>query len=141
MFVCKDCGQNFDTPVNFCNNCGSASIAPVETYSSGPIYGAPAPSTSPAGKILGIISMAVGIAAAVFSLIAFFGSFVPGAGLVYSLFFVVFGIAAIILGTMSKNKGFTGSMATVGSLLGFISTGVCALSFLISIIVLIAYSM
>ena len=66
MFVCKNCGEKFDTQVNFCNQCGSSAIEPEEipVYTAEPVYTYSAPvapaSSSPAGKILGIISMSCG---------------------------------------------------------------------------------
>ncbi len=156
MFVCKSCGEKFDAPVKFCNKCGSSMIEPeTASYSSEPVYGTygttystpvtPAPS-SPAGKILGIISMVCGITGIIFAAIAFFmscaalGAYYPegpaSLAMFYALFFVLFGIAGMVLGSMSKNKGFTGSMATVGKTLGLVSVIVCGVTFFFSLIAL-----
>lgn len=152
MFVCKSCGEKFDTPVKFCNQCGSSAIeaeaAPV--YTSEPVYTYSAPvtpaSSSPAGKILGIISMVCGISGIIFAAIAFIMSCVAldsyypegpaGMAMVYALFFVLFGIAGMVLGSMSKNKGFTGSMATVGKVLGLVSVILCGVAFFFSLFAL-----
>ena len=54
MFVCKNCGEKFDTQVNFCNQCGSSAIEPEEipVYTAEPVYTYSAPvapaSSSPA---------------------------------------------------------------------------------------------
>ncbi|MBR0360164.1 MAG: hypothetical protein IIX21_03525 [Clostridia bacterium] len=147
MFVCKNCGEKFDTQVNFCNQCGSSAIEPEEipVYTAEPVYTYSAPvapaSSSPAGKILGIISMVCGIVGIFFTGISFFMSFggftdddIASMAMFYALFFVAFGIAGMILGSMSKNKGFMGSMATVGKTLGMVSIIVAGVAFFFSFI-------
>ena len=147
MFACNNCGEKLDTQVNFCNQCGSSAIEPEEipVYTAEPVYTYSAPvapaSSSPAGKILGIISMVCGIVGIFFTGISFFMSFggftdddIASMAMFYALFFVAFGIAGMILGSMSKNKGFMGSMATVGKTLGMVSIIVAGVAFFFSFI-------
>ena len=135
MYICSNCKQTFENPINFCPSCGSAVveetpvveptpyIPPMQTYS--------APSL---GKV--ITGMALSIA----------GLFFAGIGFIYTLIFLaldgamafgmsfgfmIFSLPLALIGMIMSNKniaaGSTNKMAKLGKtfgLIGIIATGV-----------------
>ena len=133
--ICKNCGADVANS-KFCTVCGAPmeAPAPVATpYTNDVAVEAPKPATDP-GKTLGIVSLALGIAALLLGslcscLLACLGGFVPA----------LLAIGAIITGVLamkkSKEAGFKNTMALIGCILGGVSIAVILVFVLINAII------
>ena len=152
MYICKNCGQTYSDPVNFCGKCGGDSFdsndymnteyspnvnpSPTYTYAS-----APAPASE--NKAPAIVGMSCGVSAvllAFYMLITcadlvdgYYYSSAEAFGLFFgfSFFIVPLTIVGLIMSFKAGNalKG----MSLAGKITSFVSMGILALTFLMCV--------
>ena len=147
MYICKNCGQTYADPVRFCGKCGS-NLIEAQGYTPQPEYNPynnqpqgysyvtpPAPTSANNNKVMPILSMSLGIFAAVFAfyVLMFATSSRMGFG---SFFFAsMFTIPPAIVGLVMsfKSGAVLQGMSLAGKITSFAALGMSMFSFVISI--------
>lgn len=155
MYICPNCGRTYNTPVNFCDSCGSqvtqhyTAVQPV--YQPAPVYRAPSSPKNIGGLVLGIVGMVCGIVSAIYTIFGLLtSSGVPSRVAdemltmfgVFGLIFAIIGLPLSIVGmTISSghiNRGSTHKTASLGKVFGSVGLIISAAHFLFSLIMIIS---
>lgn len=114
MKVCSRCGAQNQDQAAVCYACGTQFPVPQANPYQQPMYpGVPAKVPGKGLAIAGMVCGIVGVCFGVFSL---------GIAWIYG---VILGILGVVFGAVAKNKGYRGTMATAGIVLGIVSVALC----------------
>ena len=154
MYICPNCNETFDRPMNFCGHCGAV-MNSCENLSSEPIaatepvitttlaLSSPASPLPTKAKVKSIVGMALGISGGIsvafalnFTVFAFyivgFAAFIYGN--LFNLICLPYSIAALILSNSAISDGSNWKMAKAGRILGIVGIIGCIVMTVIAIL-------